>query len=271
VLLPGVLRAQETYRSHDEAFVAGAKFIRNQEYAKAQAPLEAALRLAADDQQRLKTYRALVPSYRLLGEIDKMLETQEFILRHTDGKVGRSSAAGDLVSFLHQRGKTDEAIARYEAVVKSDDSDIAALSVLAAIYARTKRDAVRGDEFTKRLAAANQQLATKYAQQLEKDAEAAPRTAASILKDAAAAWIEANDKPRAIAAARKSLASPPEDRDALLVYFWRRGLGDVFLAAGEPREAVPQFEAALAVVTIDGYRQDTEKQLAAARATAGKP
>ena len=59
-------------------------------------PLEAALKLAADDKDRLKAYRALVPSYRLLAEIDKMLEAQEFVIRHTDGKAGRSNAAGDL-------------------------------------------------------------------------------------------------------------------------------------------------------------------------------
>lgn len=55
------------------------------------------------------------------------------------------------------------------------------------------------------------------------------------------------------------------------VYFWHRGLGDVFLAAGEPAQAIPQFEAALAVVTIDGYRKDTEKQLVAAKAAAKQP
>jgi hypothetical protein len=132
----------------------------------------------------------------------------------------------------------------------------------------TKRDRAKASDFTARLAAADKALARAWAQRLEKDAEAAPRTAATILKDAAAAWIEAEDKPAAVAAAKRSLASLPEDRDDLLVYFWRRGLGDVFLAAGEPAQAIPQFEAALAVVKIDGYRQATEKQLAAAKAAA---
>ncbi len=221
----GVISAQESYRTFDEAMNAGARLVRNQQYAEAQAPLEAALKLAADDKDRLKAYRALVPSYRQLAEIDKMLEAQEFVIRHTDGKAGRSLPAGDLASFLHQRGKTDVAIARYEAALKTDADDIAAITVLAAIYTRTKRDAERGGEFTKRLEAANKQLATKYAEQLEKDAETAPRTAAAIFKDAAAAWIEADDKARALAAAKKSLASLPEDRGELLVYFWRRGLG----------------------------------------------
>lgn len=267
-IAPSVLTAQESYQSHNEAFAAGAKFLRTQEFAKAQAPLETALKLSADDQQRLKTYRALVQPYRQLAEIDKMLEAQEFIIRKTDGKLGRASAAGDLASFLHQRGKTDAAIVRYDELLKTDSKEIAALTVLSAIYSRTKRDRAKASDFTARLAAADKALARAWAQRLEKDAEAAPRTAATILKDAAAAWIEADDKPAAVAAAKKSLASLPEDRDDLLVYFWRRGLGDVFLAAGEPAQAIPQFEAALAVVKIDGYRQDTEKQLAAAKAAA---
>jgi tetratricopeptide (TPR) repeat protein len=267
---PGTLLAQDAFRTFDEAFGAGARLARNQQFAEAQAPLEAALKLAADDKDRLKAYQALVPSYRQLAEIDKMLEAREFIIRHTNGKAGRSNAAGDLASFLHQRGKTDVAIARYDAALKANADDIAALSVLAAIYTGTKRDKVRGPEFTKRLDAVNKQLARKHAEQLEKDAETAPRTAATILKDAAAAWIEADDKPRALAAAKKSLASLPEDRGDLLVYFWRRGLGDALLAAGEPAQAIEQFKAALAVVTIEGYRQDTEKQLAEAQAAAAK-
>ena len=270
IFVPGILLAQESFRTFDEAFNAGARLARNQQFAEAQAPLEAALKLAADDKDRLKAYQALVPSYRQLAEIDKMLEAREFVIRHTDGKAGRSNAAGDLASFLHQRGKTDVAIARYETALAANADDIAALAVLAVIYSRTKRDKVRGPEFTKRLEAADKQLARKHAEQLETDAEAAPRTAATILKDAAAAWIEADDKPRALAAAKKSLASLPEDRGDLLVYFWRRGLGDALLAAGEPSQAIPQFEAALAVVTIDGYRKDTEKQLADAKAAAAK-
>jgi tetratricopeptide (TPR) repeat protein len=268
--VPTQLAAQDSYKSFSEAFNAGAKLLRDQQFAAAQAPLEAALRLAADDKDRLKAYQALVPAYRQLPEIDKMLEAQEFVIRHTERRAGRSNSAGDLGSFLHQRGKTDVAIERYEAALKTDAKDVAALTVLQTIYTKTKRDPQRGPDFTKRLESLDKELAGQLAQRLEKDAETAPRTAASILKDAADAWIEADNKPRALAAAKKSLASLPEDRGELLVYFWRRGLGDVFLAAGEPAQAVAQFEAALAVVTIDGYRKDTEKQLADAKVAAAK-
>jgi tetratricopeptide (TPR) repeat protein len=270
LLTPAILTAQDSYKTFDEAFSAGVKLIRDQQFAAAQAPLEAALKLTADDKSRLKAYQALVPAYRQLPEIDKMLEAQEFVIRHTERRAGRSIAAGDLASFLHQRGKTDAAIARYEGALKTDAKDVAALCVLATIYTRIKRDAQRGPDFTKRLEAADKELAGQLAQRLENDAETAPRIAASILKDAATAWLEAGDKAQALAAAKKSLASLPEDRSELLVFYWRDGLGDVLLATGEQAEAAKQFEAALAVVKIDGYRIATEKKLAEAQAATKK-
>jgi len=270
LVVPANLAAQDSYKNFNEAFNAGAKLLRDQQYAAAQAPLEAALKLATDDKDRLKAYQALVPAYRQLPEIDKMLEAQEFVIRHTERRAGRSNSAGDLASFLHQRGKTDAAIDRYEAALKTDAKDVAALAVLQTIHTKTKRDPQRGPEYTKRLEALDKELAGQLAQRLEKDAESAPQTGASILKDAATAWLEAGENAKALAAAKKSLASLPEDRGELLVYFWRRGLGDVFLATGEPAEAVKQFESALTVVKIDGYRKDTEKQLADAKAAVAK-
>jgi tetratricopeptide (TPR) repeat protein len=268
--LPSHLAADDSYKTFNEAFAAGMKLLREQQFAAAQAPLEAALKLAADDQQRMKTYQALVPAYRQLPEIDKMLEAQEFVIRHSERRTERSRAARDLASFLHQRGKTDVALARYDAAFQASAKDPAALGMLAVIYTRTKPDAQRGEHFTKMLETLDKHLAGRLAQRLEKDAESAPQTAATILKDAATAWVEAGDHAKALAAAKKSLASLPEDRGELNAYFWRRGLGDVFLAAGEPAEAVKQLEAALAVVKIDGYRKDTEKQLAEAKAAAAK-
>jgi tetratricopeptide (TPR) repeat protein len=270
VLWQGSLSAQDAFENFDKAFSAGVRLVRDQQFAASQAPLEAALALAADDSQRLKVYQALVPAYRQLPDIDKMLEAQEFIIRHTERRAGRSNAAGDLTSFLHQRGQTDKAIQRYEGALKADAKDIAALSVLNGIYARTKRDAQRGPDMMRRLEAADKELAAQLAQRLEKDAETAPRTAAAILKDAATAWIEAGDKAKAVVAARKSAASLPEDRSALLVFYWHDGLGDAFLGAGEYADAVAQFEAALGVVTIDGYRKATEAKLAQAREAALK-
>jgi tetratricopeptide (TPR) repeat protein len=267
---PSPSLAQEKYKNYSDAFSQGNKLVREKQLAAAQEPLEAALKLATDDEQRLHAYELLVPVYRQLPAIDKMLEAQEFIIPHTERRSGRMNAARDLASFLHQRGKTDDAIVRYDARLQKDPKDVVALHVLTIIYTRIKRDEDLGLKYTQRLDEANRELASKLAERLEKDAAAAPHTAASTLKDAATAWLEAGDKPKALAAAKKSAASPPESRSDLLVYYWREGLGDVFLAAGEPKLAIPHFEAAIAVTPIAGHKQATEKKLAEAKAAAAK-
>lgn len=261
--------AQEKYKDFRDAFNQGVKLVREKQLAAAQEPLETALKLAAENEQRKNTYEALVPVYRQLPEIDKMLEAQEFIITHTERRSGRSIHARDLTSFLHQRGKTDVAIARYDGRLQKDPKDIVALHVLTIIYTRIKQDDLLGAKYTQRLDEANREIASKLAERLEKDAEAAPQTAAAILKDAATAWLEADDKPKALAAAKKSAASPPESRSGL-VYYWHDGLGDVFLGTGEPALAMGHFEAALAATEIAGYKERTAKKLAEAKAAAGK-
>ena len=72
-----------------------------------------------------------------------------------------------------------------------------------------------------------------------------------------------------IEAARKSVAAPPEKR-AMLNYFLHRGLADIFMEAGEPALAIPQYERAIAVSTIEGYTKDSRAKLAEARNAAGK-
>ena len=262
--------AQEKYKDFRDAFSQGVKLVREKQLAAAQEPLEAALKLAAEDGQRKNTYEALVQVYRQLPEIDKMLEAQEFVITHTERRSGRANHARDLSSFLHQRGKIDVAIARYDGRLQMDPKDIVALNVMAIIYARIKEDAELAGKYELRLDQANREIASKLAERLEKDAATSPQTAAFLLKDAATAWLEAGDNPKALAAAKKSAASPPESRSDLLVYYWRDGLGDVFLATGEPALAIPQFEAAIAATNIAGQKQSTEKKLAEAKAAAAK-
>jgi tetratricopeptide (TPR) repeat protein len=206
-----------------------------------------------------------------LPEIDKFLEAQEFNIRHADRKSGRSRPARDVASFLHQRGKLDAGVERYEAALKANPKDPAALGVLTIIFSRLKEDKVRSADLSAQLAALDAELAAAAATRLEKDAEAAPRTAASLLKDAAVLWLEAGDKAKALAAAKKSLQQLPEQRGDLLVFYWRDGLGDVFLAAGEPAAASEQFQAAIAAAAnLATQRQATEKKLADAKAAAEK-
>lgn len=263
-------RGQETYKNYEDAFSQGARLLRDKQVAASQAPLEAALRLAPDDKARLNTYQALLPAYRMLPEIDKMLEACDFVIRHSDRKAARSIASRDVVSFLHQRGKVDVGIERYEAKLKEDPNDVAALAVLFTIYTRLKRDENRGAELTTRLEDANRKLARQVAERNEKDAEAAPRTASWHLKDAAVAWLEAGDKTKALAAAKKSASGPGEQRSAGLTFYWREALGDVFLQTGEPALAAVQYEAAKTSAITDSYRQKVEKKLEEAKAASSK-
>jgi tetratricopeptide (TPR) repeat protein len=260
----------DEYKSYNDAMRKATPLYNDKQYAAAQEPLEAAVRLAASDADRLKAYEALVPAYRLLPDIDKMLEAKDFILRHTEQRAGRSLTARDLASFLHQRGKLDAVIQRYEAKLKADPQDVAALSVLAVTFTQVRRGDPRGAEFTKRLEEVDRSIAKKAAERYERDAETAPRTAAALLKDAAVNWLEAGDKDKALAAAKKSAAGPPEQRSNILTFYWRESLGDVFLKAGEPKLAVAQFEEAVNIAFSDSHRKGAEKKLAEAKASAAK-
>lgn len=263
--------AQRPSKDFSDALREGIRLVNDKKLVEAQAPLEAALTFAANDEERGKVYSPLVPVYRQLPEIEKILEAQEFIIRHADRKAGRSLPARDIASFLHQRGKLDAGLARYEAALKANPKDPAALGVLTVIYSRVREDKARAAALTAQLAALDGELAAALAARLEKDADAAPPAAAALLKDAATAWLEAGDKAKALAAAKRSLGQVPEERSGLLIYYWRDGLGDVFLATGEPALAAQQFEAAItAAGNLASQRQSAEKKLVEAKVAAEK-
>ncbi len=136
----GASTAQEKYKDFEDAFIEAARHVRRGDYPAAVAPLEAALALAKDDVQRKRTYEALVPAYRQSPEIDKMLVAQEFIIRNTERRAGRSLAARDVASFAFQRGKLDAIVERYDAQLQKNPRDPAALTILAAIYTQAKRN-----------------------------------------------------------------------------------------------------------------------------------
>jgi tetratricopeptide (TPR) repeat protein len=259
------VHAQEKYKDFDDAFIDAARYVRKGDYPAAVAPLEAALGMAKDDSQRMKAYEALVPAYRQSPDIDKMLAAQEFVIRHTDRKAGRSLAARDVASYLFTRGKLDAGIQRYDGLLKQNPKDPAALTILTMIYTQSKRNDPRGPTLKLQLDELDRELSRQLAERLEKDAESAPRTSASHLKDAATAWLEAGDKTKALAAAKKSVAGPPEQRTPILAYHWRSGLGDVFLQTGEPQLAISQFEAALASTDQPALKKSVEKKLSEAR------
>jgi hypothetical protein len=261
VLMAGPSPAAD-YKTADEALAAAAPLVRAKNYAASREPLEAALRLAPDDAFRLKVYEYLQPAYRELPESDKMVEAAEFIISHADQKAKRSLECRSLVSFLFQRGKLDEAVAKYEARLKERSDDIVALGVLNATYSQVRRDKKeRAAAVAATLAIVDKQLAAQRAERLERGAGADPAAAAHQYKDAALAWLEASDTPRALAAAKKSKAGPPEDRSGILKYYWHKGLGDVFAAADQPADAKAEYEAALNFAPGDIAKKELQKKL----------
>ncbi|QDU39102.1 Tetratricopeptide repeat protein [Maioricimonas rarisocia] len=274
------------YQNATEAFNVGAAFYNSRNYAAAQEPFEAALKLTNDERMKLRTYRALMASYRLLPEPDKMYEAAEYVITNSKQAAERSLTRRSLLSFIHQRGKTDEAIKRYEDRLKEKPDDFTSLFLLSEIYARLKQDPERSAELVERLAAlkldegepvdvrTQASLAQQYvrARKYEEGAALyetiAPQDealAAWHYKEAAAAWLKAGNEEKALAAARKSAESEPEKRSELLTYFWHRGLADVFLDAGEPAAAIPHFEKAIENTKIEGYLKSSRERLDEAR------
>lgn len=257
------------FKNFDEAMREGTKQLRDKQFPEAQAALEAALKLAASDEDRSKAYQALVQPYRQLPEIDKMLEAQEFIIAHSDQRAKRSLAASDVASFLHQRGKDNVGLERYQARLQKEPRDLVGLTMLAALYRNSAAHRDQVDAMKQRVESVNMELAQKVAEKHEAAAVAATKTQAWFYKEAALAWLEANNKLKAHAAAKKSVASQPEARSGLLAFYWHEGLGRAFLEAGDAKSAMAQFEAAIELAPGKGQRDDAEKKLAEAKAAAG--
>ncbi len=274
------------YASAEEAYRIGTAFLGARENSKSQEPLEAALRLAADDEYKVKVYRALLPVYTIDADWTRKATALEFIIAHSERTAERSLARSELMGFLRQRGKTADAAKRYEAKLKENADDVGTLYILCEFYGRLVDDPPRAVTMLERYARIKEQdaegfsvadaadLAAQYvkakqqakgAALFEKTAERDESLAAWHYKEAAAAWLAAKDKPKALAAAKKSEASKPERRGELLEYFWHRNLADVFLDAGDAVSAIPHYEQAVALTKIDGYRKDSEQRLMDAR------
>lgn len=279
------------YQTADQAFNIGAAFYNAGNYAGAQEPFEAALKLSDDVKFRVKTYRALMSSYRLQMEIEKMLVAVEYIVANSEQPAEQSIVRRSLLSFVHQRGKTDVAIKHYEDQLKADPNNRTALFLLSEIYAQLKNDPQRSAALIERLAAVEKksgkaptvsqqaQLAQQYvgAKKFKEGAELyeniAPldnKLAAWHWKEAASAWLKAGDKQKALAAAKKSNDAMPEGRSELLAHFWHKGLADAFLEAGDPKLAIPHYEQAIATTDIDGYIKASREKLAEAKQKAGE-
>ncbi len=283
--------AQITYATADDAYTVGVIWINGGNLAAAVEPLEVALKMAKTDAMRVKVNRALMTPYRELPEVVPMQKAAEHVLTFSDQPYDRTASRQALLTFLRKRGKLDAALTGYEARLEKSPDDRTVLYILTEAYASYKEDPEKSAGYAVRLAAVEKksgkgqdvasqaQLAQQFvkagkfkegAALFEAIAPLDPKLEAWHLKEAAAVWLKAGDKVKAVAAAKKSAAAPPEKRGELLTYFWHRGVADTLLDSGEPAAAVLEYEKAIAACTIDGYLKDTRGRLAEAQAATKK-
>jgi len=260
---------EETYRSAREAYGVGAKLLSSKQFAASQAPFEAALKLMPDLRMQLSVHESLFTVYRETKQPDGAIASAEFLIRNTERKAGRSVHSARLAAFILAQGLTESHIARYEALLRQKPEDLAALGVLSQIYSRGRyKDSARHAAVTANLGFVERGIAKTLAEKLQADAEAKPKEAAFLLKDAAQVWLEAGDKKLALATAKNSLSAPPETRTAVLVYQWHIGLGDVFAECGEQETAIKEYEAAMAVSPSAALKKPVQKKIDAVNAAA---
>lgn len=284
-------KAQDAkFKTFVEAYNAGVAAINGGNLAAARAPLETALKLAKTNRDKIDTQRALLVPYRELQEIEPMQRAGEFIIANSEQAAEQSLTRGAVLSFIHKRGKMEDAVKEYEARLKKTPDDRTLLYLMTEAYAVFLKNPTRSAELGEKLAAIDKQsgkkgdvggqaqLAQQYvktgklkeaAELYEKIAPQDEKTEAWYFKEAANTWLSAKEKAKALEAAKKSVAAKtPEKRSALLTYFWHRALGDIFLETGEPKEAITHYNQALTSTKIEGYLKDTKKKLAQAEAAA---
>lgn len=276
------LASAKDYQSYDEAMADAKKALDDKNYLASEDPLEAAVELAADDGKRVRVYRMLFEAYKLHPEIDKMLNACEFIMDHSTSSPEKSLTRSALLTFVRERGKADDLIAHFEKRLEKDEQDRTSLFVLSEAYSQLKRDPEKSVTYIERLAKVIEdsgekvdvityaQLASLYvksknyqqgAELYEKIAPQDEQMAPWHWKEAAAAWLKAGEKEKALAAAMKSTKLGPESRAELLNYFWNNTLGDIYLELDNPKLAVPHYENALKATKIKGYLKTTQENL----------
>lgn len=310
LLSHGVLLAQNPpgngkseFATAEEAFRVGAAHYNSRNFKASRAPLEAAVRLAKDEKLKLKAYQALLSVYRQIPEFEPFQTAAEYIIQNSPQSAERSLTRRALVTFAINRGQVDNLIERYEGMVAKDKNNYLAVSMLADLYTDGNRNPQRAIELLKQLekleakksptsasdkdsdanktkiAMEKAKLAQQYVQArefrkaaklYEEIAPLDPKTQAWNLKEAASAYLKDGNKKDAARLAAEADAAPPESRNDLLVHFYHRNLGDIFMQLGQPKKAVPHFEIALTKTDIDGYIKDTQASLDEAKAKTAK-
>mgnify|MGYP002623766431 FL=1 len=267
--VPSFCLAQTKYNSADEAWRDGARLYNARRYAEARAPLEAAFELSDDTKFKVRVSRALMEPYRQLPDIGSMLETVDYIFEHGDSAVEKSLVARSLSSFARERGKDAEVVQIYESRLKQDPRSRPALYILSDIYKRVQPNPKRQAEVAAVLKDVERGDEAQLAKSLETRAGEQPEQAATHWKDAAAAWLRAEERDKSLAALAMAEKVGPELRNDLLAHFWHRGMADTYLALERAKEAIPHYERAIEKTTIEGYLKACREQLEKARAAAG--
>jgi tetratricopeptide (TPR) repeat protein len=296
---------QGKYQSAKEAFGVGVAFYNARNYKEAREPLEAFVQMTNDPKERLKAYRALFQSYRLIPEFEPFQKAAEYVIERTESDAERSLIRSSFISFAFQRGQLDSLAKRYEARLAEDRDNFLSVYMLSEIYTTDDRNPKRAIELLQQLEklnaakrltsvsdtkAANSaegvkiarekaKLARQYSQAnehlkaAELYAEIAPldsTTQAWNFKDAAAAYLKAGNKEKALEMALAAEKAKPEARNDQLTHFFHRNLGDVFMQLAKPKQAIPHYEIAVQKTNIEGYVKDTKASLQEAIELSGK-
>lgn len=282
------------YTDAEEAYRVGAAFYNSRSFKNSRAPLEAAIRLAKDDEMKLKAYQALLPAYREIPEFEPFQTAAEFVIANSPQSAERSLTRRALLSFAYNRGQLDNLAKRYEAMLEKDTKNYLGVYVLSEIYSTNDKNPKRAVELLKQLeqleakkdpgtkkpetdrdkvkvAREKGKLAQQYvsAKEYKKAAklyeEIAPLDPASNawnLKEAANAWLKDKNKKEALRVAEAAEKVEPEKRNDQLTHFFHRNLGDIFMQLDQPAKAIPHFEIAIEKTNIEGYVKDTKSSLA---------
>jgi tetratricopeptide (TPR) repeat protein len=208
---------------------------------------------------------------------------------HSTSAPEKSLTRSALLTFVGEREKADDMIAHFEKRLEKNEKDRTALFVLSEAYARLKRDPQKSVNYIERLAKVIEdsgetvdvityaQLASLYvkskkyqqgAELFEKIAPDDESMAPWHWKEAAATWLKAGDKEKALAAAMNSTKVGPESRADFLNYSWNNTLGDIYLELDKPKLAIPHYENALKATKSKAYLKTTQENLDKAKAKA---
>lgn len=280
------IAVSKEYQSFDEAMQEAQKAIDVKNYLGSEEPLEAAVKLAENDSQRIEAYRKLIDAYELHPTIDDTLQACEFIMDHSTSAPERFLYRNELLEFVEKKKKADTLVEHFEQRLKADANDFTALLVLSKAYAQLKDDPEQSANLTERLekvisdsgeevdVITSGELAMLYVdvKNYQKGAELyeqiAPRNetlAPWHWKEAAAAWLKAGEKEKALQAALNSTKAGPETRPGLMQYFWNKSLADIYLDLENPTLAIPHYEKALETAKIKRYIDQTKEKLEEAR------